>query len=101
MEQPLDEGKIHPAVDPVQYIALRPVLIHPIDAQGVVHVVGNEVEFARGGIVVEIIIILVVGIVVPVTGDHFIGEDLQKSLEVEEFIQSTSSWLRVSDRARR
>ena len=89
LEQPLDQGKIHPAVDPVQYIALRPVLIHPIDAQGVVHVVGNEVEFARGGIVVEIIIVLVVGIVVPVAGDHFIGEDLQKSLEVEEFIQST------------
>ena len=89
LEQPLDQGKIHPTVDPVQNIALRPVLVHPIDAQGVVHVVRNEVEFARGGVVVEIIIVLVVGIVVPVAGDHFIGEDLQKSLEVEEFIQST------------
>ena len=89
LKQPLDQGKIHAAVDPVQYIALRPVLIHPIDAQGVVHVVGDEVEFARNGIVVEVVVVLVVGVVVPVTGDHFIGEDLQESFDVEQRIQRT------------
>ena len=60
-----------------------PVLVQPIDAPGVVEVVGDVLEEAGLRIVVQVEVVLVAGVAVPIAADDIEGLDLEEIGHVE------------------
>jgi len=89
-------GHVHQAVvqrpvfrGPRIGIAGLPILVDPVDAPGVVEVVGDVVEEPGLRIVVEVEVVLVAGVIVPVGVDHVEGLHLEVIGHVEDFFERT------------
>jgi hypothetical protein len=80
----LREGQLQARVDPVAAVAFGPVDAEPVDPESIVRIIGDEGEFQPCRVIVEVIVILVVPVIVPVTGGDIQSEGLEESVNPED-----------------